>query len=98
MFYLSYIVQRHHGHIWVNHTRHPVFKLLESPQSKLLNNSVTSRDKLCGIQTLVTDHQRRPNKDRFVLKRNIEENGQSTNLCESNQSAIHVEGRRIKPQ
>jgi hypothetical protein len=48
------------------------------------------------IQALVTEHQHRPNNDRFVLNEKPEENGQSTNLCKNNQSAIPAEGRRTQ--
>ena len=46
--------------------------------------------------TLVTNHQRRPNNDRFTLSKKPVENRQHTNLCKSNLSAIHAEGSRTK--
>jgi hypothetical protein len=44
---------------------------------------------------VVTDHQREPNNDKFVLIEMKVENRQNTDLCKSNLSALPVEGSRM---
>ena len=44
---------------------------------------------------VVTDHQREPNNDKFVLIEMKVENRQNTNLCKSNLSALPAECSRM---